>query len=263
MAAPPMATLAEQRAFVLDRLDRLGRQLGLAMLADHALELEADDTFKAGLEAAVADVAFFRTKHWESVMRLGLYRLTQYALVRALKPTGVVETGVLHGLSTAFTLAALARNAAEGTDGRMISIDYPSTFEDGPSNRDGFDDTLPPDLAPGWAIPAPLRARWRLRIGPSRDHLEDALADLGGIGLFIHDSEHTEATMRFEFDAAWAALESDGVLLADNIDVNTSFFDFALDRGRPAQVLPVDPDHHVPGGSGIRFGVIRKQSARS
>jgi len=108
-----------------------------------------------------------------------------------------------------------------------------------------------------------LRARWQLRIGPSQDHLEDALAELGETGLFIHDSEHTEATMRFEFDAAWAALSSGGMLLADNVDVNTSFFDFAVDRRRPALVLPVDPDHHVPGGSGIRFGVIRKQADRT
>ena len=253
-----MIAIDDQRAFIRRELVKLGSALGLNGLSDCIDELERDPTLKNGIESRVANVDFFRTKHWDSTLRFGLYRFTQFALTRTLRPAGIVETGVLHGLSTAFSLAALARNAAENGNGRMISIDYPSTFEAGPSNQDGFDDTLPPDIGPGWAIPDELTSRWSLRLGPSRDHLPSALSELGRIGIFIHDSEHTEETMRLEFELAWPALEDGGVLLADNIDVNTAFFDFARSQDRLVHVLPVDPDHHTPGGSGIRFGLIRK-----
>jgi cephalosporin hydroxylase len=253
-----MIPLNEQRAFIRGELAKLGAALQLDGLDRYADELEADQSFKAKIEAQVADVDFFRTKHWDSILRLGLYRFAQYAMVRAVKPKGVIETGVLHGLSTVFPLAALARNAGEAGCGRMISIDAPSTFERGPSNQDGFHDTLPPSLGPGWVIPDDLRPRWQLEIGTSREHLTGALAKLERIGLFIHDSEHTAETMLFEFETAWPALADGGILLADNIDVNTSFFDFARGKGRVVHVLPIDPDHAVPGASGIRCGLLRK-----
>lgn len=253
-----MIALSEQRSFIRGELDKLGRALDLGPLARFSDELEADGALKAGIESKVANVNFFRTKHWDSVLRFGLYRFAQYALARALKPSGIVETGVLHGLSTAFSLAALVRNAGDGASGRMISVDYPSTFEVGPSNRDGFDETLPPDLGPGWAIPDALRARWDLHLGPSQARLGPALAELGGAGIFIHDSDHTVETMRFEFETAWPTLSEGGMLMADNIDVNVSFFDFAREHGRVVHVLPVDPDHRVPKQSGIRCGIIRK-----
>ena len=253
-----MIPLHEQRTFIRGELAKLGAALQFDRLDRYADELEADQSLKSGIESKVANVEFFRTKHWDSLFRLGLYRFVQYALVRAVKPEGVIETGVLHGLSSAFPLAALACNAGEASPGRMISIDAPSTYEQGPSNQDGFDDTLPPNLGPGWAIPDELRPRWQLKIGTSQQFLASALAELGTIGLFIHDSEHTNETMLFEFETAWPALADGGILLADNIDVNTSFFDFARSKARIAHVLPVDPDHAMPGASGIRCGLLRK-----
>ena len=55
----------------------------------------------------------------------------------------------------------------------------------------------------------------------------------------MHDSEHSEACMRFEFDAAWAALRDGGVLAADDVTVNDAFVELRLragsraDRDRP------------------------------
>jgi len=250
--------IEEQRGFIHAELDKLGSALAIGPLAGYGQELESDTALKDGIEEKIADVDFFRTKRWDSPLRLGLYRFAQYALARALKPAGIVETGVLHGLSTAFSLSALARNIADDSAGRMISIDYPSTFEEGAVNQDGFTDTLPPDRTSGWAIPDDLRGNWTLRLGSSREELPAAVAELGAPGIFIHDSEHTYETMSFEFETVWPALEGGGILLADNIDVNTAFFDFARARDRLVHILPVDPDHHVPGASGIRCGIIRK-----
>ena len=64
--------------------------------------------------------------------------------------------------------------------------------------------------------------------------------------------------MTFEFETAWPALRRGGVLVADNIDANTAFFDFSRVVQRVPFVMPRDPDQRVPGGPGIRFGLIRK-----
>jgi len=255
-----MIDLDAQRQFVHRETAKIGSGLGLGELASFVDELDRDEAIKPALEDKVAVVEFFRTKHWDSLLRLGLYRVAQYAIGRALGAGAIVETGVLHGLSTIFSLAALERNGdADGhADARMISIDHPSRFEDGPSNQDGFTDTLPPGLEPGWAIPDALRRRWTLRLGPSSDHLPSVAQELGDIDVFIHDSEHTYDTMTYEFETVWPALREGGVLIADNIDANTSFFDFAAAKGRQPRVLPVDPDHLSPGGSGVRFGLLRK-----
>ncbi len=202
----------------------------------------------------MAPVEFFRTKSWDGVLRLGLYRATQYGLSRALKARVSIETGVLHGLSSAFLLQALSDNGA----GRLYSIDYPSTFEQGPSNADGFTDTLPPNLGSGWAVPPALRRHWDLRLGRSADLLPLVLAEVSEVDVFVHDSEHTWETMTLEFSAIWERLRKGGVIIADNIDCNTSFFDFSRRVGRIPYVMPPDPDHLMEGGSGIRFGILCK-----
>ncbi len=254
-APPRLVSLNEQADFVRRQLGELGRWINLDGLDSLARDLAGHDDLKAAIEAAVRDVDFFRTKRWDSLLRFGLYRVTLYALTRALPGHKVIETGVLHGLSSIFILQGMWDNAS---DARLISIDRPSTFEDGPANRDGFRDTLPPEHDPGWIVPECYRRFWDLRLGRSSDLLAGALADLNGLNLFIHDSEHTDETMTFEFETVWPTLRRGGILLADNIDVNTAFFDFCRRRGRIPHVMPLDPDQVVPGGPGIRFGLIQK-----
>jgi len=246
--------LQEQTAFVVGQLAGLGRWIGMPRLAESAVELSGRLDLKSEIESAVSAVPFFRTKSWDGVLRLGLYRAAQYALVRATGARTAIETGVLHGLSSAFLLEGLAANGG----GTLHSIDLPSTYEAGPSNADGFNDTLPPAIGPGWAIPQRLRPLWDLRLGKSADRLPELLDGSRRIDVFVHDSEHTFETMMSEFEAVWPHLRTGGVLIADNIDCNTAFFDFARSVGVIAHVMPTDPDHLVPGSSGIRFGVLIK-----
>jgi len=254
-----MLSLQQQRQFIASALTQLGGRLGLTALAERALSFVDESELKAQLETAVAPVKFFRTKHWDGLERFGLYRLCQYAVTDALDARSIVETGVLHGLSTVFPLSAMHVRSRHLRDERkMISIDLPSTFEAGPSNQDGYQDTLPPGLGPGWLIPAALAEQWSLRIGPSSEQLPQVVDELGVVDIFIHDSEHTYDTMMLEFRTIWPALRDGGIVIADNIDANTAFFDFAYEVNAFAHVMPVDPDHFVSGGSGIRFGVLRK-----
>jgi predicted O-methyltransferase YrrM len=158
--------------------------------------------------------------------------LRLYAVLRKLRPAVAVETGVCNGVSTAFLLLALEANAA----GELHSLDLPEiagedyepgTFWDGKGGA-----VVPAGREPGWMIPPRLRGRWHLTLGRSQDELPGLLAEQGTIDFFLHDSEHSEACMRFEFDAAWAALRDGGVLAADDVNANTAFADFAAARER-------------------------------
>jgi predicted O-methyltransferase YrrM len=165
--------------------------------------------------------------------------LRLYAILRKLRPQVAVETGVCNGVSTAFLLLALDANAA----GNLHSLDLPEiagedyepgTFWDGKGGA-----VIPAGKEPGWMIPAHLRSRWHLTLGRSQDELPGLLDGLGKIDFFLHDSEHSEACMRFEFETAWAALRADGVLAADDVNANTAFADFAAARNRePIEIGP-------------------------
>ncbi len=165
--------------------------------------------------------------------------LRLYAVLRKLQPGLTVETGVCNGVSTAFLLLALDANGA----GELHSLDLPEvagedyepgTFWDGKGGA-----VIPAGKEPGWMIPARLRGRWHLHLGRSQDELPGLLERLGTIDFFMHDSEHSEACMRFEFDAAWEALRDGGVLAADDVNANSAFSDFAAARDRePIEIGP-------------------------
>jgi predicted O-methyltransferase YrrM len=139
-----------------------------------------------------------------------------YALCRFLSPRRVVETGVFSGISSSYILLALERNGS----GMLHSIDLPDH---------GL--TLL-GKEPGFVVPASLRAIWTLQLGSSSTLLEPLLTRLQSIDLFFHDSLHTYENMIFEFQNAWAHLREGGVLLSDNIDDNSSFYDFCRKRGQ-------------------------------
>lgn len=86
-------------------------------------------------------------------------------------------------------------------------------------------------------VPAELRSRWHLVLGRSQDELPPLLEQLDGIDLFMHDSEHSYECMSFEFATAWTALRPGGVLIADDVTVNTAWDEFTRGVGRQAEEL--------------------------
>jgi len=132
-----------------------------------------------------------------------------YVLVKLLKPSIVVETGVEHGVSTSFILMALEDN----NYGKLFSIDIPSN-------------TLPKRKVSGWLIPEGLKQRWSLLIGRSKDILKPLLSQLSTIDIFFHDSEHTYYNMLYEYLVAYQHLREGGILLSDDVSLNKAFFDF-------------------------------------
>ncbi|CAN5673901.1 hypothetical protein BH20ACT11_BH20ACT11_07680 [soil metagenome] len=130
-----------------------------------------------------------------------------YLFCRLTRPEKVVETGVAHGVSSAFLLAALRENGG----GELHSVDLP------PLRRDS---------GQFWGIAAKAAGdtkNWHLHRGASRRVLPGLLEEIGGVGLFVHDSLHTYRNMAYELGLAWEYLPPGGILLADDPERNAAF----------------------------------------
>ncbi len=129
-----------------------------------------------------------------------------YLACRARQPETVVETGVAYGVTTSFILAALERNRC----GRLYSIDLPPLGSDA-------------DQFVGRFVPQELRGRWKLHRGTTRRVLPPLLEKLGRVDIFIHDSLHTYANMRAEFELASARLNGKAIVISDDVQGNPAF----------------------------------------
>jgi len=148
-----------------------------------------------------------------------------YALVRSRRPERVVETGVCEGWSTAAMLKAMRANAT----GRLWSVDLPTYDPAGSVNADGRREgaVIPGGMEPGFEVPAYLRDRWTLRLGDARQVLPKLFDEVGPVDLFVHDSEHSHAHQRWEYELAWEYLRPLGILASDDTDWTPAFREFA------------------------------------
>jgi predicted O-methyltransferase YrrM len=173
----------------------------------------ADREFQAHLKRCLVDVHYVFPEAAEL-----------YAVVRAMKPGVIVETGVASGLSSAHILRALAAN---GT-GTLYSIDLPNVQQGS---------GLPEGRASGWIVPDSLRGRWKLHIGDTRKLLPELLGTLDHVDIFLHDSDHSYEAMSFEFEQAFPRLEHGGLLMSDDTHLHTAWDDFCAKHGlRPTRV---------------------------
>ncbi len=182
-----------------------------------------------------------------------------YAMCRVLHPDVVVETGVASGVSTAYILEALDRN----NKGRLYSVDLP-VYEDDLSAEVPDYRTRPITFVPlgkevGWVVPANLRKRWILRLGSSANMLPHILKEAGSVDMFLHDSEHSFKNMMWEFETVWRELSEGGVLLADDVGMNSAFTDFCERAGTSACVI----DGRLGGARKRREVMRRKRHPRA
>lgn len=153
-----------------------------------------------------------------------------YALVRLLRPSAVVETGVSSGVSSAHFLLGLRDNRA----GRLYSVDLPTRQMDPELRPTESPVSLPPGRATGWAVPAALRRRWDLTLGDARAVLPKLVERTGPVQLFLHDSLHTPTHLTFELETLRPHLSPGAVVLADNTNWTGQAFDrFARSLGVP------------------------------
>jgi hypothetical protein len=193
--------------------------MGASQALGHELRGYLEEPAAVDLEAQIRQqVEHLRSDAPFTFLHNADFRLARlcYAVCRAIKPALVVETGVAYGVTSAFLLRALATNG----NGSLHSVDLP------PLGRDA-------DRFVGILIPDTLRQHWHLHRGPSKRVLPMLLAQLGQIDLFIHDSLHSYANMRWEFSTVAPYLQSPSVLIADDIEGNRAFEEW-VQRTRPA-----------------------------
>lgn len=145
----------------------------------------------------------------------------------------VVETGVAYGWSSLAILAAFDGQV----DRRLTSVDMPYPK----MNYESF---------VGVAVPARMRASWRIVRQPDRHGLEKALALAGGeIDLCHYDSDKSYWGRRYGYPLLWDALVAGGVFITDDIQDNLAFKEFVEAKGIPFAVTESD---------GKFIGVLRK-----
>jgi hypothetical protein len=188
-------------------------ELSCAELIRYRRELLADREFQSHLERCRRDVHYILPEAAEL-----------YAIVRAVKPQVMVETGVASGLSSAHILRALDRNGI----GTLHSIDLPNVQEGS---------VLPQGRTSGWIVPASLRGRWKLQLGDSWVLLPELLGSLERVDVFMHDSDHSYEGMMFEFEQAYPKLTPGGLLLSDDTHLHAAWDDFCTQQSlRPGRV---------------------------
>ena len=239
-----LATSRETTNFTYD-LDDLNRRYLAAMISDiltvdystiaeYFSELEGDTQLKqhvirvtaASKLAAIAD----------EYVRFGR-RLGWYAVVRALKPRLIVETGVDKGLGSCILTAALKRNSQEGFEGRYIGTD------------------INPNA--GYLLTGEYARFGRIMYGDSIESLR-TIAD--SIDVFINDSDHSADYEYREYLTIASKLSHRALVLGDNAHSCDKLLQFSLETGRQFVFFQEKPSRHWYPGAGIGFSFHRHSS---
>jgi hypothetical protein len=208
----------------------LARALALepAMIAGYLAEIRTDAALTRELAA--------RTR-WRPDMsrRVGLgHRVAWYVVARALKPRLVVETGIKHGIGAVVLLAALERNAREGSPGHLISFD--------------------PDPFSGWIVPDRLRREWEPVYAFTSDELEARL-EAQEVDLFVCDTPPDYELESFEMRTAIRHAASGIVLIAGNGERTTALPEVTAEMHGEYHFFAEQPLHDVYPGAGLGLGL--------
>jgi predicted O-methyltransferase YrrM len=189
-------------------------------------ELADDEALRSHVLSATAASA--RRGLADREVRFGR-RIGWYAIVRALKPAHVVETGVDKGLGTLVLAAALRRNEADGRPGRVTAVD------------------INPE------------AGFLVRTGPWADLVDlvvgDSVATIAGldrpVDLFLHDSNHSVEHEKREFATVESHLAPGALLLTDNAARTKVLSQYAERTGRRFLAFTERPARHWYPGDGL------------
>lgn len=170
----------------------------------------------------LAELEAYRIPEDARGMRGAGYVELCYALVRLLRPSIVIETGVALGFSTTGILEALSENET----GNLYSIDLPMFAP----RTEAFTAA---------AVPERLKqtGKWSLRIGSDRRVLPGLFEELPAIDLFFYDSDKSYRGMLGTWRVAWPRIVPGGLLVADDIHLHDAFLDFAAQLGLDATIV--------------------------
>lgn len=166
-----------------------------------------------------------REPHWAR-------RLGWYALIRAIQPEHVVETGTDLGLGSCVIAAALLRNA----HGHLTTIDI--------------------DPEAGYLIGQPWSSVIEFRTGNSID----VLASVPAVDVFLHDSLHTYEYETLELTTIERNLRPNAIIISDNAQESLALSEWAERTDRQYLFFKELPLKHWWPGEGI--GVAWAKGAR-
>lgn len=239
-----LASSNETTNFTYD-LDDLNRRYLAAMIADiltvdystiveYIRELEGDTQLKQHVvrTTAASNLSAIADKHVRFGRRLGWY-----ALVRALKPRLIVETGVDKGLGSCILTAALIRNSQEGFEGRYLGTDI--------------------NPSAGYLLTGEYARFGRIMYGDSIESLR-TIAD--EVDVFINDSDHSADYEYREYLTIASKLSERALVLGDNAHSCDKLLQFSLETGRQFIFFQEKPSRHWYPGAGIGFSFHRHSS---
>lgn len=164
-------------------------------------------------------------------------RLGWYAVVRAIKPKVLVETGVDRGHGALLLCAALLRNTAEGQPGRYYGTD------------------LRPEA--GYLLAGDYASMGQLLVGDSIESLKKLPET---IDLFINDSDHSADYEAEEYRIIAPKLSAHALVLGDNAHATDKLARFSRETDRHFVYFREEPKGHWYPGGGI--GISFPKSAR-
>ncbi|ASY20705.1 methyltransferase [Candidatus Planktophila dulcis] len=171
----------------------------------------------------------------DSKMFLGR-RLGWYAIARILKPSIVVETGVHHGVGALVLNRALARNRAEGFEGKYFGTDI--------------------DTQAGWLVGDLIDDNCTILYGDSIESIRKF--EENSIDLFINDSDHSFDYEFREYSAVESKLSKMAVILGDNAHISDSLLKYSLLKDRNFLYFAEEPLSHWYPGAGIGISLPSK-----
>lgn len=195
-------------------------------------ELEDDETLRTHIKAATRasdERAFADGQIWYG------RRLGWYAIVRIVKPSVVVETGVDKGLGACVLAAALLRNCAEGGGGAYYGTDI--------------------NPKAGYLFGGPYAGVGEILYGDSVISLEQLDEP---IDLLINDSDHSASYEEREYETVNPKLTRDAIVIGDNAHVTRALFDFARRTDRAFLFFQEQPHRHWYPGAGIGAAFARR-----
>lgn len=213
----------------MELLSKIHNELNLK---NYLIDLDKDQNFLQNINKNIQKNNIFKKRSFDSIFEFSVYRNFIYSLIRNKKPKIIVETGVLHGLTSAWILKALKDNGG----GKLISIDLPRRdwveyFGSKPFGPGGDVEFEIKEQKVGWAIPEDLLKFWKLYLGPSSYFLKEVISKNQDIDLFIHDSDHSYEVMKFECDLVQNKLNNIDMII-DDYYCNDYYKDFSKDYNR-------------------------------
>jgi len=157
-------------------------------------------------------------------------RIGWYAVVRAIKPKIIVETGVDKGLGSCILTSALIKNNSEGYSGYYYGTDINSNA--------------------GYLLTKKYAKFGEILYGDSIKSLNNFNKK---IDLFINDSDHSADYEYNEYLVIKSKLSKKGIILGDNCDATDKLIKFSLENKMCFLYFQENPNNFFKNGGGIGF----------